>query len=162
MIWLILFFAEILPFRGLCEETNFTNNLINSPIKRYKNVHRHTITQIEGQTQNVADYLDVAQTTVCNWENDESPFKLDHLSKLAEILQVDAADLLPEGAVVKIVNNKENKDNSVNGFEIKMDERVLSEKLLKSLEETIALLKEQNQALKEENSLLRAHKVSKP
>jgi hypothetical protein len=36
-----------------------------------------------------------------------------------------------------------------------MDERVLSEKLLKSFEETIALLKEQNQALKEENALLK-------
>jgi transcriptional regulator with XRE-family HTH domain len=83
----------------------------------------------------------VAQATVCNWENDESPFKLDHLSKLADLLQVDPANLLPEGAVVKIVNNKENKDNSVNASEVKMDERVLSEKLLKSLEETTALLK---------------------
>ena len=91
-----------------------------------------------------------------NWENDESHFKLDHLPKLAEILQVDPADLLPEGAVVKIVNNNANKDNSVNGFEVKIDERVLNEKLLKSLEETIALLKEQNQALREGNALLKA------
>jgi hypothetical protein len=83
---------------------------------------------------------------------------LDYLSKLAEILQVEAEDLLPEGSVVKIVNNKENKDNSVNAFEVKMDEHVLSEKLLKSFEETIALLKEQNQALKEENVMLREQK----
>jgi len=62
---------------------------------------------------------------------------------------------LPEGAIVKIVNNKENKDNSINGFEIKMDERVLNGKLLKSLEETILLLKEQNQTLKEENIKLK-------
>ena len=93
--------------------------------------------------------------TSWNWENYESHFKIDHLPKLAEILQVDAADLLPEGAVVKIVNNKENKDNSVNGFEIKMDERILSDRLLKSLEETILLLKEQNQALKDENVKLK-------
>jgi transcriptional regulator with XRE-family HTH domain len=112
--------------------------------------------------QEIADQLNVAQTTVWNWENDESHFKLDHLPKLAEILQVDPADLLPEGSVVKIVNNKENKDNSVNAFEVKMDERVLSEKLLKSLEETIALLKEQNQVLREENALLKTHKASKP
>jgi transcriptional regulator with XRE-family HTH domain len=104
----------------------------------------------------VADQLGVAQATYWNWENDESHFKLDHLPKLAEILQVDAADLLPEGSVVKIVNNKENKDNSVNAFEVKMEERVLNEKLLRSLEETITLLKEQNQVLKEENALLKA------
>ena len=80
---------------------------------------------------------------------------MDYLPKLAEILQVYPADLLPEGAVVKIVNNKENKDNSVNAFEVKMDERVLSNKLLKSLEETISLLKEQNQILKHENGNLK-------
>ncbi len=91
-----------------------------------------------------------------NWENDESHFKLDHLPKLAEILQVDPSDLLPEGSVVKIVNNTENKDNSVNAFEVKMDERFLSEKLLKSLEETIALLREQNQLLKIDNNNLKA------
>ena len=78
------------------------------------------------------------------------------MPKLAEILQVDPADLLPEGAVMKIVNNNANKDNSVNAFEVKMDERILSKKLLKSLEETNALLKEQNQALREENALLKA------
>lgn len=106
--------------------------------------------------QDIADQLDVAQTTVWNWENDESHFKLDHLPKLAEILQVDPSDLLPEGSVVKIVNNTENKDNSVNAFEVKMDERFLSEKLLKSLEETIALLREQNQLLKIDNNNLKA------
>lgn len=36
-----------------------------------------------------------------------------------------------------------------------MDERVLNGKLLKSLEETIPLLKEQNQTLKEENIKLK-------
>jgi hypothetical protein len=79
---------------------------------------------------------------------------LDYLSKLAEILQVDPVELLPEGTVVKIVNNKENRDSSVNGF-VKIDGQILNEKLVKSLEETIALLKEQNQALKEENALLK-------
>ena len=42
------------------------------------------------------------------------------------------------------------------GFEVKMDERILNRKLLKSLEETISLLKEQNQILKHENALLKA------
>ena len=112
---------------------------------------KHKISQ-----QEIADQLNVAQTTVWNWENDESHFKLELLPKLAEILQVDPADLLPEGAVMKIVNNNANKDNSVNAFEVKMDERILSKKLLKSLEETNALLKEQNQALREENALLKA------
>ena len=110
--------------------------------------------------QEIANQLDVAQTTVWNWENDECHFKLDHLPRLAEILQVEPADLLPEGAVVKIVNNNANKDNSVNGF-VRIEGQVLNEKLLKSLEETIALLKEQNQALREENALLKAQIANK-
>ena len=105
--------------------------------------------------QEIADQLGVARTTVWNWENDESHFKLDHLSKLAEILQVEPADLLPDGTVVKIVNNKENTGSSVNGF-VKIDGTVLNEKLLKSLEETITLLKEQNQSLREENVMLKS------
>ncbi len=107
--------------------------------------------------QEVADQLGVAQATYWNWENDESHFKLDHLPKLAEILQVDPADLLPEGAVVRIFNNTDNKGNSVNGNEfVKIDGHILNEKLVMSLEETIALLKEQNQALKEENVILKS------
>lgn len=82
--------------------------------------------------------LGVAQTTVWNWENDESHFKLDHLPKLAEILQIDPTELLPEGAVVKIFNNTDNKGNSVNGNEfIKVDGQILNGKLLKRLEENL-------------------------
>lgn len=42
-----------------------------------------------------------------------------------------------------------------NGF-VKIDGPILNQKLVKSLEETIALLKEQNQALKEENAFLKS------
>lgn len=105
--------------------------------------------------QEIADHLGVSRTTVWNWENDESHFRVEHLQELAEILQADANELLPEGSVVKIVNNKENKDNSVNAFEVKMDERILSEKLLKSLESQIMLLQEKNKKLEEENASLR-------
>jgi hypothetical protein len=97
----------------------------------------------------------VARTTVWNWEKDESHIKSDHLSKLAVILQVDPSDLLPDSTVVKIVNNKENTGSSVNGF-VKIDGTVLNEKLLKSLEETITLLKEQNRSLREENVMLKS------
>lgn len=101
--------------------------------------------------QEIADRLGVARTTVWNWENDETQFKVEHLPKLAEILEVDANDLLPDGSVVKIVNNNNNanNDNSVNAFafEVHMDERTLSDKLLKSLESQIAFLEEKNKAL---------------
>jgi transcriptional regulator with XRE-family HTH domain len=106
--------------------------------------------------QEIADYLGVSQATYWNWENDETHFKVDHLSKLADILQVDPADILPDGAVVKIVNNKENKDSSINGFEVNLIEGSLTEKLVKSLEENINLLKEQNKSLKEENLTLKS------
>ncbi len=106
--------------------------------------------------QQVADHLGIAQSTYWNWESDECHFKMDHLQKLSELFEVDADDILPEGSVVKIVNNKENKDSSVNAFEVRTDEKATNEKLVRSLEEIIALLKEQNIALKEENSLLKA------
>lgn len=104
----------------------------------------------------------MARTTVWNWENDETHFKIEHLPKLAEILEVDANDLLPDGSVVKIVNNNNNtnSDNSVNAFafEVHMDERTLSDKLLKSLENQIALLEEKNKFLVEENAILKSRK----
>jgi hypothetical protein len=57
--------------------------------------------------------------------------------------------------MVKIVNNNDNKDNSVNAFEIKMDERTLLEKLLTSLESQLALMEEKNKVLTEKNTLLK-------
>ena len=81
---------------------------------------------------------------------------MNYLPKLAGILQIDPADLLPEGAVVKIFNNTDNKGNCVNGNGfVKMEGGGLHEKLLNSMEETIVLLKEQNQTLKNENTILR-------
>lgn len=47
--------------------------------------------------QEIADHLGVSQATYWNWENDETHLKMDHLPKLAEVFQVDAEELLPEG-----------------------------------------------------------------
>jgi transcriptional regulator with XRE-family HTH domain len=104
--------------------------------------------------QQVADHLGVAQSTYWNWESDESHFRVEYLPKLAEILQIDANELLPEGSMVKIVNNNDNKDNSVNAFAVKMDGRMLLEKLLTSLENQLALMEEKNKVLTEKNTLL--------
>jgi transcriptional regulator with XRE-family HTH domain len=98
--------------------------------------------------------LGISQATYWNWENDECHFRVEYLPKLAEILQIDANELLPEGSMVKIVNNNDNKDNSVNAFAVKMDGRMLLEKLLTSLENQLALMEEKNKVLTEKNTLL--------
>jgi transcriptional regulator with XRE-family HTH domain len=98
--------------------------------------------------QEVADLIGVSQNTYSRWESDLSTFKIEYLSKLAEAFKVEATDLIPQGTTVKIVNNKDNKDTSVNGFEINMDARELYKDLLDSKNEVIRLLREENERLK--------------
>jgi len=98
--------------------------------------------------QEVADFIGVSQNTYSRWESDLSTFKIEYLPKLAEVFKVEASELIPQGTTVKIVNNSDNKDNSVKGFEINMDARELYRDLLASKDEVIRLLKEENERLK--------------
>lgn len=90
----------------------------------------------------VAERLGVAQATYWNWENDQVHFKMEYLVQLADIFEVDPTELVNEGTVVKIVSNKENRDNSINAFEVRMDEKGLTERLIQTFEEAIKVLKE--------------------
>lgn len=101
--------------------------------------------------QEVADFLDISQSTYSLWEGDKSTPQVEYLPKLAEILKVDIMELLPKDTSVKIVNNTDNKDYSVNGFEIKIDGSQLFKALLDSKDEIIRLQKEEIQRLKGEN-----------
>lgn len=98
--------------------------------------------------QQVADLIDVSQNTYSRWESDLSSFKIEYLPKLANVFNVEPTELIPQGTIVKIVNNKGNKDSSVNGFEISMDARELYKDLLESKNEVIRLLKTENERLK--------------
>ncbi len=82
--------------------------------------------------QEVAEQIGVEPHTYGRWESDLNSFKVEYLIKLAEVFKVEPTELIPQGTVVKIVNNTDNKDSSVNGFEIKMDARELYKELLDS------------------------------
>jgi transcriptional regulator with XRE-family HTH domain len=105
--------------------------------------------------QEVADFIDIAQSTYSLWESDKYSPQVEYLPKLAEILKVDIQELLPLATSVKIVNNTDNKDNSVNGFEVRVEGKELIKELLESKDEIIRMLTGENKRLKEENALLK-------
>jgi transcriptional regulator with XRE-family HTH domain len=88
--------------------------------------------------QEVADALEIAQSTYHMWESDRAKLKLEYLPKIAELYGIEPTELIPEGTTVKIVNNRENKDNSINGFEIKVDARDMYREIINSKNEVIA------------------------
>lgn len=59
------------------------------------------------------------------------------LPKLAEVFDVDVTELIPKGTTVKIVNNSNNNDGSVNAFQVQMDARKLHDDLFSSYESII-------------------------
>ncbi len=112
----------------------------------------------------VAEQLDIAQATYCNWEMDVSSCRVDYLPKLAQVLDVDIMELLPEGTVVKVMNNQnqKNHDTSVVGFEVTMsDSRALYVELLSSKDEIIRLLKEENAQTKARNTQYEDERASR-
>jgi transcriptional regulator with XRE-family HTH domain len=54
--------------------------------------------------QEVADYLGVTHTIISNYENEKYPLTDEHLSKLADLFDLDIADLLEESAENKLLN----------------------------------------------------------
>ncbi len=101
----------------------------------------------------VSDFVGVSQPTLNNWEQDLSSPKVKHLPKLAEILEVDIADVAQEGVVVKIVNNgtQTNNDQTVIGFEINMKDPKLLEELLNTQRELLAMQRKLIARLEAEN-----------
>ncbi|MEZ4903930.1 MAG: helix-turn-helix transcriptional regulator [Spirosomataceae bacterium] len=91
----------------------------------------------------VADLLDIAQSTYSLWESDKSTPQVEYIPKLANALKVDIMKLIPQEAPIKIVNNTGNRDTSINGFEVKIEGKDLFKDLLESKEEIIKLLREE-------------------
>ena len=108
--------------------------------------------------QEIADQLQISQSTYSQWESDLTTFKVEYLPKLAEIFKIDVTELIVEGTVVKVMNNQEHKNNeySVVGFEINMDVRDLYHKLLLSKDEIIQSKNEIIEIRKQEIEKLRA------
>jgi len=93
--------------------------------------------------QEVADFIGVSRSTYNSWESDQSSYKVEYISKLSEVFNVSPVDLLPLSNSVKIVNNRDNKDNSINAFEVSVDAKEIYKELLNSKDEIISMLKKQ-------------------
>ena len=66
--------------------------------------------------QEMADYLGVDRKTYKSWEDGKVEIKYSYVLKLAEILQVEASELLQDkpGDVIINQHNMDNKDTSIN------------------------------------------------
>ncbi|MDR1348580.1 MAG: helix-turn-helix transcriptional regulator [Prevotellaceae bacterium] len=95
----------------------------------------------------VADMLDISESTYRKYETDKNSPNLDLLNKIAQIYNKELVDLLPDGFVYQ-----ENKDNSVGINEGVINH--LSDKIVELYENQISYLKEQIQELKNENARL--------
>ena len=104
----------------------------------------------------VSDFVGVSQPTLNNWEQDLSSPKVKHLPKLAEILEVDIADVAQEGTVLKIMDNSQqtNHDQAVVGFEINMQDPKLLEELLNTQRELLTTQRKLIARLEAENEEL--------
>lgn len=99
--------------------------------------------------QEVADFIGVSRSTYNSWESDQASYKVEYISKLSEIFNVSPLDLMPFSNSVKIKNNRDNKDNSINAFDFFVDVKEFYTDLLNSKDEIIALLKKQILDLKQ-------------
>lgn len=99
--------------------------------------------------QEIADYLEISQSTISLWESDKSTPQVEYLPKLAEILKVNILELLPK-TPIKIEHNTDNKNNLVKGFDITIDGSQLFKDLLDSKDEIIRLQRDEIQRLKGE------------
>ncbi len=67
---------------------------------------------------------------------------LDDLEKIAGVYGKTVSQFLEDGAVVKIVHNQDNKDDSINGFEIKVDVKKRSGEPNENINELVASQRE--------------------
>jgi transcriptional regulator with XRE-family HTH domain len=64
--------------------------------------------------QDVADFLGVDRKTYASWEAGEADVKGVYIPKLAEFLQVEIKDLFREKTGDIVINQRDNKDTSIN------------------------------------------------
>lgn len=97
----------------------------------------------------VAEHIGVSQTTYCNWENDCVSYQVKYLSQLSQLFEVSMLELILEGDNnhAKASNGHfQHKHQTVSDKTV--DNRLVYADLLKSKEEVIQLLKDENSRLK--------------
>ena len=90
----------------------------------------------------VAELLSISQTTYYNWENDISSFRVDYLPRLAQLFEINIIELIS----AEIANHQSQPTDTVDLMP--EDSRELYADLLKSKDEIIQLLKEENTQLR--------------
>ncbi|SIQ39351.1 MULTISPECIES: helix-turn-helix transcriptional regulator [unclassified Chryseobacterium] len=101
-------------------------------------------------TIEIAEKLDISESTYRRFENDKSFPDVFTLDKIAKIYDKNFTDLLPEGMTIINNNNGEYSNNA--GYIVN---QYLSEKLIEQYEERISELKDLIRSLKEENAMLK-------
>ncbi len=98
----------------------------------------------------VADFLNVERNTYIKWENGTADVKSAHIPKLAELFQVEIADLFKDDNKISITNtNTDNKDNSIGqkdlqqGIIINIADNEIAKELSEKLEMLINTIKNQ-------------------
>ncbi|MBX7205738.1 MAG: helix-turn-helix domain-containing protein [Bacteroidia bacterium] len=116
---------------------------IGSNIKKWREERRFS----QGE---LAQLLDVSQAVISSWESDHTSPKSSQIPELANVLGIEILDLFKGVESINYVQNTDNKDNSVNGFEIHVDAKSLYDDLVKTLKGFNQKLTEENQHLLEE------------
>lgn len=116
-------------------------------MKSYGGYLRHLRDRQRLSQLDIANFLEISQSTISLWESDKSTPQVNHLPKLAKILKVEVIKLLPNEELEK------NEDIETNialtsMFEQKKGTSELLTELLESKEEIIFLLKEEINRLK--------------
>lgn len=89
--------------------------------------------------QEVADYVNVERKTYMNWETGVSDIKSIYIPQLAEFFNVEIKDLFNENSSNLVItqNNTDNKDNSINGIIVLLNNKEAVDEIVNSLRRKI-------------------------
>lgn len=110
--------------------------------------------------EELAEKLHISRSTYQRIENGETNSWINHIENICNSLEVKLDDILkPEEGYTQINSNNElTNDNASGVIQNQTNHYHSSGKLIESLQDQIALLKEENQRLREENHLLKSQK----
>lgn len=110
--------------------------------------------------EELAEKLHISRSTYQRIENGETNSWINHIEKICTSLEVNLDEILkPEEGYTQINSNNElTNDNASGVIQNQTNHYHSSDKLIESLQDQIALLKEENQRLREENHLLKSQK----
>lgn len=94
-------------------------------------------TRTKKSQQEIADLLDVDRKTYAKCESDDSEIKSSYIPKLADVFDVEIADLFKEEPKISINPTFNENNNSVNTAVIILTDKEAVEKLIEILGNTL-------------------------